>query len=223
MAEYVALKTRIYETIRSKLFISIPTKPTWSQKELLVEEAEQIGLDMSVSYPWAKDFGLLAKISVTAKYLYTGHNYVAPTQPPDMDPDMLIPSKTQIQIKIMQSATIVANRNYAVVSGFRRGVCDNFCDALQPRYYEQMYEDIFKYKCVLPRRYIEHLELKWVILDEMQIEKMIGNYKRGWSLEEHFTTFAKRLSREQKKLKNDKIIISDADKKQHLMIQPRSL
>ena len=184
-----------------------------------MEEAEQIGLDMSVSYPWAKDFGLLAKISVTAKYLYTGHNYVAPTQPPDMDPDMLIPSKTQIQIKIMQSATIVANRNYAVVSGFRRGVCDNFRDALEPRYYEQMYEDIFKYKRVLPRRYIEHLELKWVILDEVQIEKMIGNYKRGWSQEEHFTTFAKRLSREQKKLKSDNIIISDADKKQHLMIQ----
>ena len=31
--------------------------------------------------------------------------------------------------------------------------------------------------------------------------------------------FAKRLSREQKKLKNDSIIISNADKKQHLMIQ----
>ena len=48
---------------------------------------------------------------------------------------------------------------------------------------------------------------------------MIGNYKHGWSPEEHFTTFAKRLSREQKKLKSDNIIISDADKKQHLMIQ----
>ena len=48
---------------------------------------------------------------------------------------------------------------------------------------------------------------------------MIGNYRRGWSPEEHFTTFAKRLSREQKKLKNDSIIISDADKNQHLMIQ----
>ena len=98
-----------------------------------MEEAEQIGLDMSVSYPWAKDFGLLAKISGAAKYLLdTGHNYVAPTQSPDMDPDMLIPGKTQIQIKIMQNATIVAKRNYAVVSGFRRGVCDNFRDALEP-------------------------------------------------------------------------------------------
>ena len=67
-----------------------------------MEEAEQIGLDMNVSYPWAKDFGLLAEISGAAKYLLnTGHNYVAPTKPPDMDPDMLVPGKTQIQIKIM--------------------------------------------------------------------------------------------------------------------------
>ena len=82
-----------------------------------------------------------------------------------------------------------------------------------------MYEDIFKYRCVLPRRYIKHLELKRVRLDEMQIEKMIANYKRGWSLDKHFTTSTKRLSRKQKKLKEDKIFISDADTMQHLMIQ----
>ena len=117
-----------------------------------------------------------------------------------MDPDMLIPGKTQIQIKIMQSVTIVSKHNYTVLMGFRTGVSENIHDALELQYYEQMYEDIFKYKCVLPRRYIKHLELKWVILDKVQIEKMIGNYKRGWSPEEHFTTFAKRLSREQKKM-----------------------
>ena len=51
---------------------------------------------------------------------------------------MLIPGKTQIQIKNMQSATIVAKRNYAIVSGFRRGVGKDFRDALEPRYYKQM-------------------------------------------------------------------------------------
>ena len=48
---------------------------------------------------------------------------------------------------------------------------------------------------------------------------MITNYKRGRSSDKPFTTLTKRLSREQKKLKDDKIIISDVDKKQHLMIQ----
>ena len=132
---------------------------------------------------------------------------------------MLIPCKTQIQIKIMQSAIIVAKCNYKVLMGFRRGVSKNICDALKPRYYEQMYEDIFKYKPVLPHYFIKHLELKWVILDEMQIEKMIANYKQGWSSDKYFTSFAKWLSREQKKLKDNMIIISDAGKKQHLMIQ----
>ena len=61
MAEYVALEKSIYETIRSKPFTSIPTKPTWAQKELLVEEAEQIGLEMNVSYTWAKDYEFLAE------------------------------------------------------------------------------------------------------------------------------------------------------------------
>ena len=82
-----------------------------------------------------------------------------------------------------------------------------------------MNEDIFKYKCVLPHHYIKHVEHKWVIVDKMQIEEMISNYKRGWSLGEHFTTFAKRLLREQKKPKEESIIISDTDKKQHLVIQ----
>jgi hypothetical protein len=48
---------------------------------------------------------------------------------------------------------------------------------------------------------------------------MVVSYKRVWSLDEYFTTFAKWLSREKKKLQEDNIIISDADKKQHLMVQ----
>ena len=48
---------------------------------------------------------------------------------------------------------------------------------------------------------------------------MIKNYRRGWGSDKRFTSFAKRLSREQKKLKDNKIIIYNADKKQHLMIK----
>ena len=133
MVKYVALEKSTYKTIRSKPFTSIPTKPTWAQKKLLVEEAIQIGLEMNVAYTWASKYVLLAKIIGAAKYLLnTGHIYVAPTQPPDMDPDMLIPGKTQLQIKIMHSATILAKRNYAVVLGFRAGVSENIRDALEP-------------------------------------------------------------------------------------------
>ena len=61
MAEYVALEKEIYDSIRGRPFTSIPTKPTWAQKELLNEEAEQIALDVNVSYPWSEDYGYLQR------------------------------------------------------------------------------------------------------------------------------------------------------------------
>ena len=63
MVKCVALEKSIYKTIHSKSFTSIPTKPTWAQKELLVEEAELIRLELNVSYTWAKECGLLAERS----------------------------------------------------------------------------------------------------------------------------------------------------------------
>ena len=50
MAEYMALKESIYTIIHSKQFTSIPTKPIRTQKELLVEQVEHIGLGMNVVY-----------------------------------------------------------------------------------------------------------------------------------------------------------------------------
>ena len=75
----------------------------------------------------AKDYELLAEIHGAAKYLSnTGHNYVTPSQPPYMNSDMLIPGKTQMKIKIIQSMTIVAKHNYAGVMGFTRGSVRTF-------------------------------------------------------------------------------------------------
>ena len=105
------------------------------------------------------------------------------------------------------------------MQGFRKGIGENIRDYLETRYYEQLYEDVFKYKRILPRHYLSHLESKWVILDELKIEEMVKKYKRGWSMDEHFTTFANRLNREKKNLNDDNIVVSDADKKQHLMVE----
>jgi hypothetical protein len=220
MAEYVALEKEIYDSVRGRPFTSIHTKPTWAQKELLNEEAEQIALDINVSYPWSDDYGLLAEIQGEDKYQNnTGFEYVSPTRPPDLDPRILLPNQNQTQIKILQSESVILKRDYAVVQGFRRGIGENIRDCLETRYYEQLYENVFKYKRILPRAYLAHLEAKWVILDELQIEDMVKKYKRGWSQDEHFTTFAHRLDREQKKLSDDNIVVSDADKKQHLMVE----
>ena len=53
----------------------------------------------------------------------------------------------------------------------------------------------------------------------MQLKPMIKHYKRGWGTVKNFTSFAKQLSTEQKRLHNDNSIIPDTDKKQPLMIE----
>ena len=39
MAEYVNLEKEVYDTIQAKPFMKIPSKPSWAQKEVLIEEA----------------------------------------------------------------------------------------------------------------------------------------------------------------------------------------
>ena len=124
---------------------------------------------------------------------------------------------TQIQVKVLQARSVALKRNYAGVMGI--GVGENIRECLQPRCHGQLYEDVFKYKKILPWTYLSHLEDKGVILDELQIIEMITNYKRGWYIKKHITTFAMRLDRDQKKTKKDKLIILDANKKQHLMVK----
>ena len=67
MAEYVKLEKEVYDTIRAKPFTKILSKPTWAQKELMLEESKEIALDCNVSYMWAGDYGLLAEIEGTAQ------------------------------------------------------------------------------------------------------------------------------------------------------------
>ena len=97
MAKYVTLEKEVYDTIRAKPFTKISSKPTWALKELMLEESQEIALDCNVSYTWVGDYGLLAEIEGTAQYLMTtGKNYVTPTQPADIDPEILVNRTTQV-------------------------------------------------------------------------------------------------------------------------------
>ena len=62
MAEYVNLEKEVYDTIRAKPFTKILSKPSWAQKEVMIEEASHIAPDCNVSYGWAGDYILLAGI-----------------------------------------------------------------------------------------------------------------------------------------------------------------
>ena len=112
MAEYVALEKEVYDTIRAKTFKNIPSKPTWAQKEIMLEEASQIALDCNVSYVWAGDYGLLAEIEGATQYLATaGETYVIPTKPDDIDPDVLVNGTAHTIVKVLQARMVVKKRD----------------------------------------------------------------------------------------------------------------
>ena len=90
----------------------------------------------------------------------------------------------------------IAKVNYAILEGFRQGFCDNWRKALDSRYYEQLREEIFEYKCITPRQFIEHLEKKWVKLDTMVVKRLRAKFFRGWDEAEHVMSFRIRLNRE---------------------------
>ena len=62
MAKYTVLEKATCEGIISKPFTQIFDKPTWHQKDKLVEEASDLVLEMDCSYPWSGTWGLLAGI-----------------------------------------------------------------------------------------------------------------------------------------------------------------
>ena len=84
---YHDLETSTYENVRNKKFSRIHGKPTWSHKEALMREAEEVALDCDVHYTWSGDFGLLATILGQVRYQAEAHlNYVTPIQPPPIHP-----------------------------------------------------------------------------------------------------------------------------------------
>ena len=119
MAEYVTLEKEVYDTIRDKQITKIPSKPTWAQKELMLEEASQIALVCNVSYDWAGNYGLLAKIKGTTQYITTpGEIYVLSSKSDNTDPKILVNGTTQIRVKVLQEHIFVTKRDWAVVKGF---------------------------------------------------------------------------------------------------------
>ena len=82
MAEYNTLKETIRASVIARPFTRIPGKPSWEEKENLLEEAEEMALEMEVSYDWSDGYGLLAEVQGAAKYLVTtGLAYVEPVRP----------------------------------------------------------------------------------------------------------------------------------------------
>ena len=146
---------------------------------------------------------------------------MAPVLPPIADPRILLGGLSQAAIRVAEAVNNTAKIDFAVVQGFRSGFGVIFRQAFDVTCYEQLWEETFIYKRVLPITYIAHLETRHVILDTVVVKRLKANYYRGWGVEEHINSFGVRLNREQRKLSQyvPPIIIPNADKCQHYLEQ----
>ena len=116
-------------------------KPTYEQKEKVIEEAEELAMTSTVSYPWAGQHGLLAKVMGAHKYLAeTGKNYIPPARPPVYDPRIIGAGLSQAAIRVAQAMNDTAEVDYAVLEGFREGFGENFRKTFDLKYYKQLWK-----------------------------------------------------------------------------------
>ena len=161
--------------------------------EKLHKEAADVAMDCDVSYTWSSGHGLLAEILGPVKYLSeTTFVYVEPTKPPHQHAGIAA-NTTQHQTRVLTAANNLLYQDWAVVAGFRKVTSENIRDALEDQYFDQLKQQIFRYKRIQPIQYFKHLKAHWVFLNEKQIDKLTKKFKRGWESVEHITAFAIRM------------------------------
>ena len=149
-----------YEQVTATPFTVIPGVPSWRDVNVLVEEMKRAALEHEVSYPWAKDYSLLAEIEGTAQYLVTsGETYVPQVKPAHTDARLTgtRPQPTAALVRVYQNKNDVKKEDWATTVGIRRGIGKHWRNCLQPRYWEQLEQTTFKWKRISSRIYIEHL------------------------------------------------------------------
>ena len=118
--------------------------------------------------------------------------------------------------------TVVRNdelRWWYIRRGLHRGLRENFQDALDSCYYEQLEHDITGYETVAPKNFLDHLRTIWCRLDTSAIKEMKDAYYEEWDSNMHITKFISQLNKGQKALARDDIVITAEDKLQHFILQ----
>ena len=159
MTSYQDLEDATYRSVLAEQVTRIHGLPTWRAKQNLVSELTKIAKKHKVSYDWSGGKGLIALIIGAARLAADYPALPAFTFPdrPDMAPT--IPNGTnQAGIRQLVDENNLEKWDWAVVSGFCRGVNESIMNALDSEYYEDLEHVRFGYDEVKPREYIEHLE-----------------------------------------------------------------
>ena len=140
--DYESVREQTRDAVQARPFTRVTGKPTFKQKKKFLEEAEELAMNFDVTYPWSGAHGLLAEVMGAHRYLAeTGKHYVPPARPPVYDPAIIAGGMTQAQIRVAQVMNDTAKVDYAVLEGFRQGFGENFRNAFDKKYYEQLWEN----------------------------------------------------------------------------------
>ena len=145
--------------------------------------------------------------------------YTIPVRPPTVDPGVLAGNLTDKAARIAGLRNNQERLNWAAVEGFRSGFNANFRCTFDAKYYKQLKEEVFKYKRIRPRQFIEHIQDKWVKIDTLVISRLRSKFFRGWEEDKYLISFRVRLLREQKTYKEyaTPVELEDVDIFQHCM------
>ena len=125
--------------------------PTWAQVEKVRQDLCNLALEVEVSYDWAGKYGLLGVIMGAVKYhSETGLNMIDPTKPPNTHAGIAAAS-TAHNTRVLTEGNDLLKHDWAKVTGFLTRTGEILRDALDPRYYDQLSEPIFRHKRIHPR------------------------------------------------------------------------
>ena len=226
MKSYHDAEQTAYDSVRAEPLNRIHGKPSWRAKEELKNLAARQAIRFKVSYKWSGGKGLLALIIGAARLAldYPALDaYVQPDQP-DNDPNTGLGARPSADdIRDAKTANETLKQDWAVIEGFRRGMGENICDALDAKYYKYLNHHVYGYDDVWPEDFFDEVNIH-VPLGEPAIKECREEYFREWELSrktrpETIRKFKKRLDEKQRSLLCDNIKFTDTEKANHYLLQ----
>ena len=104
MVDDESIQKETHDYVVSRPFTRVPGLPTWEQVQMFLKECEDTAMAMDVSYDWAGDHGILAKLYGYQKYFnLTRKQHVPPVRPLIVHPGIVANNLNQNNARIPEA------------------------------------------------------------------------------------------------------------------------
>ena len=213
-----------YQTVRSTPLTHFPGRLVRRNYWAIRDEAIIILSQPDTVFAECQDRGFIGELTSVAEFAtITGQNdpYVAPPDTEDQYDPAILATMSDAVRKRREAAWSDKLISIATRTGTLRGLTENFRDAIDKRYYEDLEDKYTGYKNVTIRQFFNELDTVWLKKCLESDEETEEHYLRDVTFGQDHTVskFAKDLDQEQVDVARDDIVITDAKKKHHFLIQ----